>query len=304
MKIVTTTGDFEKYFDNDADRIREIHRAGFKYVDLSLYSVEHVNRVYNDTDFNSEIEKLCELANELGISFLQAHLPGGNPLLKNEKWEDYLRATLRSIEICGMLGIKNAVIHAGWQKGLKKIEWQIANREFLGLLIPELEKWGVNILIENSTRVNMGDLYYVNSGKELLEFVEFADHPLVHACWDTGHANCEGNQYDDILTLGEHLYGIHYNDNRGKRDEHLAPYRGTLNHDEVISALIDSKYKGHFTLECCSSFTPAKYWLGDRKSFEKKQRLSEPPLFMQQKMEELLYLTAKHLLSEYDLLEK
>ena len=149
----------------------------------------------------------------------------------------------------------------------------------------------------------MGDNYYVNSGRELLDFVEFVDHPLVHACWDTGHANCEGSQYDDIMTLGKHLFAIHYNDNHGKSDEHLLPFMGTLNHDEVIHALVESKYNGYFTLECCSPIIPAKYWLGDRKVFENDTRLSEPPMFMQQKMEELLYQTAKHILTSYNLYE-
>ena len=45
---------------------------------------------------------------------------------------------------------------------------------------------------------------------------------------------------------------IHYNDNRGGGDEHIAPFLGTLNHDEVITALIDVGFKGYFTLECDS----------------------------------------------------
>ena len=304
MKIATTTADFERYTYSDADRIRELHRAGFKCIDLSLYNIEEVNRVYNDNDFHREVEKLKSLAEELCVSYAQAHLPGGNPLQKDAEWEDFLRATLRSIEICGMLGIKNAVIHAGWKSGIEKAEWQRENREFIDLLLPTLEKWGVNLLIENSTRANMGDRYYVNSGRELLDFIEFVNHPQVHACWDTGHANCEGSQYEDILTLGEHLYAIHYNDNRGKSDEHLAPYMGTLNHDEVMCALIDAKYKGYFTLECCSPLTPAKYWHGDRRVFERETRLLEPKLPMQRKIEELLYETAKHILSEYGMCEE
>ena len=60
---------------------------------------------------------------------------------------------------------------------------------------------------------------------------------MLHACWDTGHANCEGSQYDDIITLGKELFAIHYNDNHGAKDEHLIPFLGTLNHDEIINAL-------------------------------------------------------------------
>ena len=38
MKIATTTGDFSFYCNNDEDKIRELHRAGFRHIDLSMYS--------------------------------------------------------------------------------------------------------------------------------------------------------------------------------------------------------------------------------------------------------------------------
>ena len=39
MKLATTTSDFGSYRSCDADRIRELHRAGFRYIDLSMYSL-------------------------------------------------------------------------------------------------------------------------------------------------------------------------------------------------------------------------------------------------------------------------
>ena len=38
MKIATSTGDFGFYCKNDIQRIRELHRAGFRYIDLDMYS--------------------------------------------------------------------------------------------------------------------------------------------------------------------------------------------------------------------------------------------------------------------------
>ena len=38
MKIATTTGDFTKYAENDSQRIRELYDAGFRYIDLDMYS--------------------------------------------------------------------------------------------------------------------------------------------------------------------------------------------------------------------------------------------------------------------------
>ena len=304
MKIATTTGDFNSYCQNDVERINELRKAGFKYIDLSMYSFTP-DSPYMKDDWKSAVLALKSEADKLDMKFVQAHSQGGNPLDSDREKVDFLvAATIRSIEICDMLGIKNTVVHPGFAKGIGKDEWFERNREFYKRLFPTMEKFGVNVLTENSTSANMGDRYFANSGADMLEFLKFASHPLLHACWDTGHANCEGSQYDDIITLGKELFAIHYNDNHGKKDEHLIPYFGTLNHDEVINALIDVGFEGYFTLECSSSLIAKNYWLGGRRSFEGDTRLAEPQLFMQQKSVALMYDIAKYMLTSYDIFEQ
>lgn len=170
-----------------------------------------------------------------------------------------------------------------------------------------MERCGVNVLCENSTKANMGDMFFLNNGKDMREFIEFVEHPMIHGCWDTGHANCEGNQYDEIMAVGDELYAIHYNDNKGSKDEHLAPFMGTLNHDEVINALIDVKFKGYFTLESGSSLLKSGDWINKRHGFpnyEGELRLSEPQLFMQRHIEKMMYDTSKWMLETYGLFEE
>ena len=304
MKIATTTSDFSGYCKNDIEKIRELHNAGFRYVDLSMYSFTP-SSVYMNEGWEDAVKALKTEADRLGMQFVQAHSQGGNPLHTDPAHVDFLLdATIRSIEICAMLGIPNTVVHSGAAKGMGKEEWFEKNRLFYQKLFPAMEACGVNVLIENSTAANMKDKYFVNSGKDMVEFLRYVDHPMLHTCWDTGHANCEGAQYDEIMTLGKELYAIHYNDNHGLKDEHLIPYLGTLNHDEVMNALIDVGFKGYFTLECSSSLVPRKSWLGGRREFEKDTRLVHPQFFMQKRLIALLYETAKHILTAYDLFEE
>ncbi len=302
MKIATTTGDLKKYCKTDEDCIRELHRAGFKYIDLNMYTFKP-DCVYMQKGWEKEVEKLQKVADELGMQFVQAHSQGGNSF---NSWEtDFIiDATKRSIEICAMLGIKNTVSHAGLALGITKKQWQEGNKKYYENFFPYMEKYGVNLLCENSTRACCDGYYHANTGKDMREFIEYVNHPLFHVCWDTGHANCEGVQYDEIMALGEHLYAIHYNDNRGTQDDHLLPFLGTLNHDEVINALIDVGYKGYFTLECDSSLRDFNKWTGNRRSFEREKRLREPQLFMQRHVERLLYETAEYILKTYDLFEE
>lgn len=303
MKIATSTGDFDLFCQNDEEKLRELHRAGFRYIDLSMYCLTEASPLMGE-GWREEAERLRALADSLGMKFVQAHSQGGNCLSKDEAHVDFLmRATLRSIEVCEVLGIPCTVVHAGVDKNLTKDEWFSANKAFYEKLFPMAEKCGVRVLCENSTAKNMGAAYYINTGKDMKEFIDFVDHPLFGGCWDTGHANCEGSQYDEIMALGDKLWAIHYNDNRGGGDEHIAPFLGTLNHDEVISALIDVGFKGCFTLECMSSLRPYDCWQGVRRRFDGADKLREPQLFMQRHIEKMMYETSEWMLKAYGIFE-
>lgn len=307
MKIATSTGDFSRFLVNDEDRVRALRKAGFKCIDLELYKMDRMLTIYSEQNWEKEVKKLLSLKEELGVEFVQAHAPSGDgtdPITINDKHEEFFLATVRSIKISAALGIKNIAYHGGMKRDIDKEEWFKQNKAFIDRLIPYLEKYGVNLLVENSTKKNLWGIYYPCSGEELLEFINYVNHKNVCACWDTGHANCEGSQYDNILALGDKLKAIHYNDNHGTCDEHVIPYLGTLNHDEVITALIDIDYKGFFTLESNNSLICAKGWPHARRQFDKDDRLKNPPLFLQEGLEKLMYETAKYMLTSYDLFEE
>ena len=120
MKIATTTADFAPYLESDEARIRELHRAGFRYIDLSMYVIKPKSP-YMQENWREAVENIKAVADGLGMTFVQAHSPGGNPLSSDERHVEYLVAsTLRSIEICGMLGIKNTVVHSGHALDISK----------------------------------------------------------------------------------------------------------------------------------------------------------------------------------------
>ena len=302
MEIATTTGDLIRHEDflTDEAAIRGLYEAGFRNIDFSMYRFTP-DCVYMQDNWRDEVLELKAVADELGMKFVQAHSQGGNPLNPDEA--DFLvAAVLRSIEICEILGIENTVVHAGYQEGLTKEQWFEANKVFYEKLLPTAEKCGVNVLCENSTSKNMGTMYYVNTGADMREFIEYVNHPNFHACWDTGHANCEGSdQYNDIVTLGDELYAIHYADNVGYSDAHLMPYFGTLDPDPIMKGLQAINFKGYFTLECDGGSRVKSLWRGpeipalEGLKFNRMTRMQE---------EKLLYETAEYILSTYDMLAK
>ncbi len=125
MKIATTTAGFSRYFNSEIDCIYELYKAGFKYIDLSLNNLKRLNEVFNDENWLNEVDKLKNIAEKLGVKFVQAHCPACSkdiPIEKSEGYDDFLKGTIRSIEICGELGIKNTAYHVGLKRGISKSE--------------------------------------------------------------------------------------------------------------------------------------------------------------------------------------
>lgn len=300
MKLATTTSDFANWADSYEECIKLIYDAGFRYVDIGIGY-----RIVKSDTWREEALRIREYAEKLGMKMIQAHSPEGNPMdMKDQEW--LLEITKRSIEICEILGIPQTVVHSGYEKGISKEDYFEKNRNFYEKLYPVMEKCGVNVLIENTTSKNLppDKYYHFFTAEQMLEFLDFAKHPLLHALWDTGHGNTEGNQYEQLVQLGKELYGIHVHDNSEHGDEHTMPYFGTLNMDDVMNGLIDANYQGYFTFEVVGALRNAKNRHGRRHKFEKDTRLLQPTLEMQIDLERLLYTIGKHCLTAYGVFEE
>ena len=299
MKLCTTTGDFSLHCDNDIDRLKEVSRAGFKYVDFSMYDNEAA--CYMHDGWKDDIKRLKDAADELGVKFVQAHSPAFETLETldpNENWDEKLKQTIRSIEICKELGIPMTVVHAGVKRNTPKEETLRLNKEFYDLLLPTMEKTGVCVLAENVGIADNNGRYYLNSGKRLREFVEYYNHPLLKACWDIGHGNVFGNQYENIKALGKHLYAVHYNDNDKKRDLHTMPFLSELDNDDAMHGLLAVDFKGPFTFECTNTVK------SKIKKFDREKGLENLSLDLLRAYEKTLYQTGKYLLTAYGIFEE
>jgi len=63
-------------------------------------------------------------------------------------------------------------------------------------------------------------------------------------CMDVGHAHMLGDVADAIETASEYLATTHIHDNRGKSDDHLVPFQGTINWAAAIMAFEKIGYDG------------------------------------------------------------
>ena len=300
MKIATTIGEIFPYTNNYVDAIKSYEGTGFKYLDFSFYNVVNANNSFMSDSWQKDIYAAKTIAEDLGFTFVQAHAPACD--IRGEGAKKGLSATIRSIEACGILGIKNMVIHSGFFDEIKypddrKLYFK-TNEPFFRALIPAMEKNDVNILFENTTIKHcQGNCFFPITGKDLNDFVSFMNHPLFGAAWDIGHANMDGtDHYKEIMEMGNNLKAIHVHDNNGMRDEHTSPFLGTTDYDSLMKGLIDSGYSGYFTLESDGFF---KFNRG-----REEGKLARIDKELKKESVSLLYKVSKYILCAYDVYEE
>lgn len=317
MKLATTLGDLKAYANTPAETVRLFEGTGFKLLDFDFYSMNHPDSILMQDDWMRYIEDAANEAAKLGFRFVQAHSPSGSFFKKGEAYDTYIKTTCRSIEACKFLGIENIVVHSVFATGngphLGRQGFMEANKQFYSEFIPTMEKTDVNVLIENSSETNMGmpvdtapgqseGLFYY--AEDMLELLDYMNHPLLHVCWDVGHAAMRDmDQYAALTTLGDQLRALHIQDNFGKTDDHIAPLQGVLNMDEIMCGLIDSGYKGYFTFEASNIIRRTNIWPIYRREWTRETRLANPPVELMRKGIGLLYEIGKTILSAYDVYE-
>ncbi|MBQ6926588.1 MAG: sugar phosphate isomerase/epimerase [Kiritimatiellae bacterium] len=311
MKLASTTGDFRGYAKTTADAVRFYEGTGFRHLDYNFYNVIYPESPFLGDRWLDEVEEAGREAERLGFDFIQAHSPNYNPFDPKADHEAGMLATIRSIEACGRLGIPNIVVHPGMTTELTYPDGRDGyfsrNRDFYRSLFPAMEKWNVNVLIENSAEANMGTRYFFMTGQEMRDFADYVDHPLLHCNWDIGHANMRGtDQREDILAMGGHLRGLHIQDNFGACDEHIAPFMGTTDMDAVMQGLLEVGYKGYFTFETENMLLSYGRWPHRRRQAPSVtgRRLAAPSLDLRRKAAAFLYEIGRSILSAYDCYEE
>ena len=68
-------------------------------------------------------------------------------------------------------------------------------------------------------------------------------------CLDFGHAHLDGDVVDAIETVSEHLVATHVHDNRGRNDDHLLPFDGTIDWPAALTAVQKVGFDGALMLE-------------------------------------------------------
>jgi sugar phosphate isomerase/epimerase len=92
----------------------------------------------------------------------------------------------------------------------------------------------------------------------LVHFIEEVLDCEVGICLDFGHAHLDGDLVDAIETVSEHLITTHVHDNRGRTDDHLVPFEGTIEWSGALLAIQKVGYDGPLVYEIASHGSPKR----------------------------------------------
>lgn len=251
---------------NPLEGFEALKRGGFNSCDFSLNGYLKNTDIYQDNlnrFFDQSLEELLafftphkEAAKVAGICINQMHMPYPIYVPKgNKELNDYLwnQVAPKSMEICRFLECKYIVIH-GFKLahflGTEQLEWE-ETAKFIDSIAPLAKEYGITICIENLYDGVAGHLVEGpgcdarKAAERIDNFNEKYGAEVLGFCFDTGHANLIGLDFEDfITTLGHRLKVLHIHDNDGIGDLHQIPFTFTKTRENTSSTDWDGLIRG------------------------------------------------------------
>jgi sugar phosphate isomerase/epimerase len=243
------------------DHLLEIAAHGFEKVEL------FATRTHVDYHNPSVVADVQQWLADAGIELHSVHAPiaeslvgarWGAPLsLASADAASRARALAeaeRALQIARRIPFATLVAHLGIPRSQAPSSTdnsRDAARRSIDALQALARPLGVSIAVE----VIPNELSRAGS---LVHFVEeVLDGDGVGICFDFGHAHMDGDLIDALETVSEHLLTTHVHDNRGRTDDHLLPFEGTIDWPAALTTLQKVGYDGPMMLEIAAHGSPA-----------------------------------------------
>lgn len=235
------------------EHLRDIAAAGFDTIEL------YAERTHVDYQSEAAVADLQQWLAGAGLALGSVHCPLLDPLGGGRQApslnlaspdaaarEQALAEATSALHLARRMPIETFVVHLGvlTEPGSPPgVNSRDAGRRSIEALAKAAEPLGVTVAVE----LRRNELSRADA---LVRFVEnvVADN-RVSVCFDAGHARLEGDVADAIETVSEHVALVHAHDNRGRRDEHLIPFEGTIDWASALTTLQKVGYDGLIVLE-------------------------------------------------------
>jgi sugar phosphate isomerase/epimerase len=164
-----------------------------------------------------------------------------------------VRETTAALELARRVPVSVLVVHPGLQDSLLSPAVQ-NSRDAAIRSVAEIAAFasplGVRVALEVIPNA-------MATAEALVDLLDELDMPEVGVCLDFGHAHLQGDVVDAVEALSGVLLATHVHDNHGGRDEHLAPFEGSIDWTGALMALQKIGYDSTMMLELASADPPA-----------------------------------------------
>ena len=264
---------------NPAEGFCLLKEAGFSCADFSLNGYLLNTSLYRsevNAFFDRSTRELEDFftphkrgAEEAGITVYQMHMPypnhvpGGKPELNDYLWNT---VAPKSLDVCAFFDCAYIVVHGfklARYLGSEEKEWE-RTEAFLNFLAPMAKERGITICIENLYEGIGGHIVEgpCCDAKKAAERIDRMNEKyraeVLGFCFDTGHANLAGLDFERFLTtLSHRLKALHIHDNDGVSDLHQIPFTFTRTRENLpstdwegfVRGLANIRYEGALSFE-------------------------------------------------------
>ena len=260
------------------DHLLEIAAHGFEWVEV------FATRTHFDYHNPAAVADLQQWLAEAGLQLRSIHAPTAEGFTGG-RWSGALslasgdpdaRAhavseTERALHIARRIPAAILVAHLGLPRSQPREPAAGANdsRAAARRSIEELRRIAQPLGVQIAVEVIPNELSRAGS---IVHFVE-DDLDGVGICLDFGHAHLDGDVIDAVETVSEHLIATHVHDNRGRADDHLLPFDGTIDWAGTLLAVQKIGYDGPFMFEIVAQGSTKDTLARARKTREQMEQL-------------------------------
>ena len=207
-----------------------IKECGFNNVFLKWY----------DEDWSISQFQQAEYCKKIGLNITFAHLGYQNVSYiwsPDKVYDSFVDRYCNDLDDLKKYDINLAVMHTSGRKQLFTINEIGLNR--FKAIVEHAYKLGITIAFENT------------SFKQDLEYLldNLKDYDNVGLCFDSGHYHVYFKDDFDLIKYKDRIKCIHLHDNDGLSDQHIIPFDGNINWNNIMKQLDICNYKGPLTLE-------------------------------------------------------
>jgi len=235
------------------EHLLEIAAHGFESIEL------FATRTHFDYHNPAAVADLQQWLADAGLTLHAVHAPvsesfvagrwGPALTLANSDPDARARAVNEAehaLHVARRIPVRFLVAHIGVPRSQSSAP-ELNSRDAARRSLEELEQVATPLHVQIAVEIIPNELSRAGS---LVHFVE-DDLEAAGAgiCLDFGHAHMEGDLLDAIETTSGHLLTVHVHDNRGRADEHLVPFEGSIDWPSAMTAMQKVGYDQTLLLE-------------------------------------------------------